>query len=98
MLLKTTKNTANNCTDINIYLVHNCSLCDEHKITKSMHINTALWALKYHGSCFELLYTYNNATAASANTLTTQLLVSEQNTSLFGMKYLKLMTPFTAKC
>jgi len=33
MLLNTTKNTANNCTDINMYLVCNCSLCDEHKIT-----------------------------------------------------------------
>jgi hypothetical protein len=83
MLLKTTKNIANNCTDINIYLVHNCSLCDEHKIKKSMHINTALWALKYHGSCLDFPDTYNNATAASANTLITQLLVSEQNTSPF---------------
>jgi len=59
---------------LNMYLVHNCSLCDEHKFTKSMHINTALWALKYHGSCFDLLDTHNNTTAASADTLITQVL------------------------
>jgi hypothetical protein len=83
MLLKTTKNTANNCTDINMYLVHNCSLCDEHKFTKSMHINTALQALIYQGSCFDLLDTYNNANAASADTLFTQLLQFQNKTLVF---------------
>jgi len=67
-----------------MYLVHNCSLCDEHKITKSTHINTTLRALKYHGSCFNLLDTYYNAAAANTATLITQLLVSEQNTNLLA--------------
>jgi hypothetical protein len=53
------------------------------KSTKSMHINTELRTLKYHGSCFDFLDTHSNATSASADTLITQLLQFQNNTLVF---------------